>query len=128
MIGAIQEAVRKASRKRELHFLHVARRERDRPAGPGLVNGGSVMTRDVGDVLGGLQSPFDLERGDSQLDQARDQVVSRQVLRAQEILNVLEIDELAVADDLVRHAAGLAHSPRFADRPPSASLVRHCPE
>ena len=54
-----------------------------------------------------LRRPFDLERRDSQLDQSRNQVIRRQVLRAQEILNVFEIDKLAVADDLVRHAAGL---------------------
>ena len=41
------------------------------------------------------------------LDQLGNQVIRRQILGAQKILNVLEIDELAVADDLVRHAAGL---------------------
>ena len=36
VIGAVEEPVGKAPRERELHLLHVARRERHRPAGPGL--------------------------------------------------------------------------------------------
>ena len=65
------------------------------------------MPRDVGDVLRGLQSALDLERGHAHFDQLRNQVISRQVLGAQQILNVVEINELAVADDLIRHAARL---------------------
>ena len=107
VIVAVQKAVRKAARKRELHLLDVARSERDRPAGPGRVDRLAVVARDVGDVLGRLEPPFDLQAGDAQLDQLGDQVVGRQILGAQEILDVVEVDEPAVADDLIRHAARL---------------------
>ncbi len=107
VVVPVEETVREPARKRELHFLDVARSERDRPAGPGGVDRLAVVTRDVGDVFGRLEPPFDLQAGDPQLDQLRDQVVGGQVLWAQKILDVVKVDAPAVADDLIRHAAGL---------------------
>ena len=65
------------------------------------------MPRDVGDVLGRLEPALDLQARHAQLDQLRDQVVRGKVLRAEEILSLVQVHELAVADDLVGHPAGL---------------------
>ena len=65
------------------------------------------MPGDVGDVLGRLEPALDLQAGDAQLDQLGDQVVRREVLRAEEVLRLAEVDVLAVADDLIGHPAGL---------------------
>ena len=65
------------------------------------------MSGDVGHVLRRLEAALDLQAGDAQLDQSRNQVVSRKVLGAQKILSLPEIHGLAVADDLVGHPAGL---------------------
>src|SRR5262245_12423005 len=65
------------------------------------------MSRDISDIFSSLQTPFDLERRHTQVDQARDQVISGQVLRAEQVLNVFEINKLSVADDLIWYAAGL---------------------
>ena len=79
----------------------------DGPAGPRGVDRLAVVACDVGDIFGRLEPPFDLQAGDAQLDQLGDQVVGGQVLRAQEILDVFQVDHPAVANDLIRHAACL---------------------
>ena len=56
---------------------------------------------------GALSRPSIFRLATPELDQPRDQVVGREVLRAQEILRLAQVDVLAVADDLVGHPAGL---------------------
>ena len=107
MVGAVKEAVAEPARKRELHFPHITGRELDRPAGPRAVDRLPVMARDVGHILRRLEASFDLQAGDAELDQAGDQVEGGQVLRAEQVLRFTEVNGLAVADDLVGHAASL---------------------
>ena len=66
--------------KRELHLFDIARGERDRLPGPGRVDGLAIMPGDVGHVLRRLEAALDLQAGYVQLDQSRNQVVSRKVL------------------------------------------------
>ncbi len=107
MIVSVEEAVAEPTRKRQFHLAHVAGREGDRPALPGSVQGLAVVLGDVGHVFGRLQAALDLQARDTQLNQSGNQVVRRKILRAQEILDVVEILKRAVADDLVGHPARL---------------------
>ena len=87
--------------------MNVAGREHDGMAGPGTVDRLTIMARDIGDILRRLEPALDLETGDPQFDQPRNQVEGGEVLGAEQVLDVVQIDKLAVANDLVRHAARL---------------------
>ncbi len=56
---------------------------------------------------GRLEPALDLQARDAELDQSWDQVERREVLRAEQVLDVGEVEDLAVADDLVGEPAGL---------------------
>jgi hypothetical protein len=65
------------------------------------------LSRDVGDILGRLESSFDFEAGDAGSYEVGYEGVRGQVLRAQQIFYVAEIDVFAVADQVIWQAAGL---------------------
>ena len=66
------------------------------------------MTSDIGDILGGLESSFNFEGGDTGRDQIGSQFVGRQILRAQQILLRTEVNLLAITDQVVGKSAGLS--------------------
>ena len=109
---SLEPAGRKAARKRQLHLLDVARRELDGLPGDRAIDRLPVVTRDVGHVFGRLQPAFDLERADAGRDQLGHQIVGRQILRAEQILLLAQIDLLAVAHQFVGQSAGLGHIAR----------------
>ena len=110
MIGSVQETMAKPARERKLHLLDVPRRKRERPAGPGVVDGPSVVAGDVGHVLGSLEPAFDLQPRYAQLDQPGNQIIGCKVLRTEKVLRSSQVDRGTVADDLVGHAAGLTYA------------------
>ena len=76
-------------------------------ARPGLVDGPSIIAGDVGDIFGRLQPPLDLEARHAHPHQLRDNLERREVLRAEEVADVSEVDRLAIHDDLIGHPASL---------------------
>ena len=65
VVVAVEEAVAEPAGERELHLLDIARGERDRPPGPGRVDGLAIMPGDVGHVLRRLEAALDLQAGDA---------------------------------------------------------------
>ena len=75
------------------------------------VDRAAIVPSDVRDVLGRLQPAFDLERDHARVDQLWRQLIRRQVLWAEQIFLIAEIDVLAVTDQLVGQSAGLSTLP-----------------
>ena len=67
-----------------------------------------VNARDAGNVLRGLESAFDLERGNAGLDQVRQDIDAGKVLRAEQVLAIAQLDFDAVAEQLVGHTTSLS--------------------
>ena len=82
-----------------------------------------VVTRDVGHVLGGLQTTFDFERTYSGLNQLGNQIVGGQILRTQEISNLLEVNIFTVANHFIRQSTGLS-ALSTVGTPPTQTLAR----
>ena len=107
MIAAAEPAGREAARERELHFGDVLLGEVRLAIGGGRIEGPAVVPRDVGDVLGRLEPAFDLEAAHAGVDELRHERVRGQILRAQQIFDIAQIDVFAVADQVVGQPAGL---------------------
>ena len=95
---------------------------------------------------GVLSRPSILNAAHARSDQFRDQCIRRQILRAQQVLLITQVDIPAVADELVGQAAGLGtlapirtppaqrftrqalatvrHAQRPVDEPSSRTVVR----
>jgi hypothetical protein len=135
VIAPVQPAHGEPAGERQLHFLHLPWCEGHRSTGHGGVNRLSIVPRDVGNVLGSLQSPLDLEGRDTRLDQLRNQRIGRQILGTEQVLLITQIDVTAVADQLIRQPArlcalaaiGAASAERFTRQ--ALAAVRHaqCP-
>jgi hypothetical protein len=98
-----------AATERHLQFVGGRRSGRTRggvrPAE--AIQRGAVDAGDAGDVLGGLQAALDLERRDAGTDEFGEDLESGEVLGAEEVASVAEIEGLAVGDQFVRKPAGL---------------------
>ncbi|OQB92401.1 MAG: hypothetical protein BWX86_01839 [Verrucomicrobia bacterium ADurb.Bin122] len=109
VVVATEPAGVEAARERHLELVAVARgRGGGRVGGgAGAVEGLAVHARDAGDVLRGFEAALDLERGDAEAHELGQQVDAGEVLRAEQVFAVAERDELPIAEELVRQAAGL---------------------
>lgn len=73
----------------------------------GGVEGRAVGLRGGGDVMGAFQAAFDFERADATFDEVADQIMSRQILRREEIGFIAKIPFLAVDEEFIGKPAGL---------------------
>ena len=108
VIATVEPTRRKAARERKFHLANILVGEIDGPLFPRRVDRAAVVAGDVGDVLGRFQSAFDLEATHAGVDQFGHECVGGEVLRAEQILLIAEVDVLAIADQIVRQAAGLS--------------------
>jgi hypothetical protein len=72
-----------------------------------MVERPAVDVCDVRDVFGALEPALDFQGGDSDAHEVGQHLKSREILRAQQIAAVAEVDGAAVGDEFVGHAAGL---------------------
>lgn len=77
---------------------------------------------------GDFRRPSILRGSDAGADELRQHVEAGEVLRAQQVLAVAEVDFSPSRTSSYGMRQAWAHSPRLAERPPSDSLVRHWPE
>ena len=109
VIAAAEPARREAAREGELHFGDVLLGEVRRAIGGGRIEGAAVLPCDVGDILGRLEPAFDLEAAHAGVDEVGHECVRGQVLRAQQIFDVAQIDVFAVANQVVRAGGRPGH-------------------
>ena len=108
VIAALEPTGRKATRERQFHLFHVARRDAGRAAGQRGVQRPAVVPRDVGHVLGRLQAALDLERGNTGIEQLGQQRVGGQILRTEQVFDArIQVHVFPVADHFVRQPASL---------------------
>ncbi len=109
VLTAIEPTVAETARKRQSQLLDLRRRILDRLCRLCRVDrlAGSVVLCHVGHVLSRFQSPLDLHRRHTGLDQPWHQFVCSQVLRADQVTDAAKVHALSVTDQLVRHATRL---------------------
>jgi len=107
VVDPFEKAGRETARETLRQVLLLPRRQCEWPRSQRRVEGCAVGLRRHGHVLGALQPPLDLQARHAQPSQLADQVVGRQVLRAEKIGVVAQVAPPAVDDQLVGHAAGL---------------------
>ena len=66
------------------------------------------MSRDVGNVFGLLETSFDFQRADASIYEVRDESVGRQILRAEQVFHIAEVNVFSVADQVVGKPARLS--------------------
>ena len=118
VVDAAEPAGGKPARKGHLHFIvrtsnfgfWVAWMSfRFAPGDPQLrtVQRLSINSCDVRHVLGRFQPAFDLQRSHTRANEFGQHFQSGQVLWAEQIFSISERHQLAIADQFIRHAAGL---------------------
>ena len=105
VIGALQETVREAARKAVPQLFFVALRE------DGAVESAPILVDDVRDVLGPLHAPFDLEATHARGEQLGQQIVRREIFRAEQVLHLIGLAAAPVDDQVVRQTAALRALP-----------------
>ena len=65
------------------------------------------MAGHVGNILCGLQSPFNLKADHPSLNQLRNNLISRKILWTKEIINIPKVLRNPIFQKLVRHPASL---------------------
>ena len=100
-----EPAVRQPARERAFQFQQLLRRRLDGAARHALVDRLAVLPRGRGDILRRLHAAFDLQRVHARGDQLRHEVQGREVRRAEQIFAVLEVADLAVADQFIGQPA-----------------------
>ena len=117
IVGAPKPAGIKTAREGHLHRVIVFAMEPGQQVGfalggharfgQHLVDRPPVDARDAGDIPGIFQPSLDLEGGDAQADEFGQHIEGGEILRAQEVAPVAELDQPAIGEQLVRHPAGL---------------------
>ena len=117
VVGAAKPAGIKTAREGHLHRVIVFAMEPGQQTGfalggharfgQQLVDRLPVDARDAGDILRAFQPSLDLEGGDAQANEIGQHIEGGKILRAQEVAAVAELDQPAVGEQLVGHAAGL---------------------
>ena len=91
--------------------VDIARAELRRSPRTRPVNRPAVMLGDVRNILRRFQTPFDFERRHTGSEQLRQQIERRQVLRAEKIFLLSQIDIVPIAHQIVRQATSLGTLP-----------------
>ena len=107
MIHTIHPSREKPARKSHLKLVAVRLVHRVRAMRERGIERAAIHLAHSGDILGRLQPALDFETHHAALQQRRDLIHRREILRREQIFFVTEIAHFAVHDQLVRHAARL---------------------
>ena len=107
MIHTIHPSREKPARKSHLKLVAVRLVHRVRAMRERGIERAAIHLAHSGDILGRLQPALDFETHHAALQQRRDLIHRREILRREQIFFVTQIAHLAVHDQLVRHAARL---------------------